>query len=321
MTTATTSPQNAEEKPSQEKPNLDTSPATASTAPPAKVRKEISPRMWVLSSASLIVGGLLLGLVFNLLLFSPLRHARDQQVSYASFRSDLAYAIAPIGSTANTGGLVPLGAPVALLQIPALGINEVVLEGSTSVVLMSGPGHMRNSVLPGQVGHSVVMGRATSFGGPFSAIGDLQPGTEFTAVTGQGEHTYKVTAIRLNGEKPTALAPGEGRLTLVTAAGSPYLPSGLVQVDAVLTSDSAARTDAVPSAAYMSPAEAPLAGDNSAAVGLLLWSALLLGAAVLLVWMSTRWGTWQTWVVAVPVVTALGVAVTNHIIMFLPNLI
>jgi hypothetical protein len=52
-----------------------------------------------------------------------------------------------------------------------------------------------------------------------------------------------------------------------------------------------------------------------------LWSALLLGAAVLLGWMSTRWGTWQTWVVAVPVVTALGVAVTNHIIMFLPNLI
>ncbi len=321
MTTTTTPPQNVEEKPSQAKENLGKSPMTSASVPSAKARKELSPRVWVLSSASLIVGGLLLGLVFNLLLFSPLRHARDQQVSYASFRSDLANAIAPIGSTANTGGLVPLGAAVAFLQIPQAGINEVVLEGTTSTVLMSGPGHLRSTVLPGQVGHSVVMGRAASFGGPFSGIAGLQPGAEFTAVTGQGEHTYKVTAIRLNGEKPTPLAAGEGRLTLVTASGAPYLPSGLVEVDAVLTSEAAERTDAVPSAAYLSVAEAPLAGDNSAAVGLLMWSALLLGAAVLLVWMSTRWGTWQTWVVAVPVVTALGVAVTNHIIMFLPNLI
>jgi len=321
MTTTTTSPQSAEEKPSPAKRGPDKSPSVSPATSPVSGRTELSPKTWVLSSALLIVGGLMLGLVFNLVLFSPLRHARDQQVSYASFRSDLANAIAPIGSTANTGGLVPLGAPVAVLQIPALGMNEVVLEGSTSAVLMSGPGHLRSSVLPGQVGHSVVMGRATSFGGPFSGIGGLQLGTEFTAVTGQGEHTYKVTAIRFEGEKPIALAPGEGRLTLVTASGNPYLPSGLVEVDAVLTSEAATRTDAVPSAAYLSPSEAPLAGDSSAAVGLLLWSALLLGAAVLLVWMSTRWGTWQAWVVAVPVVTALGVAVTNHIIMFLPNLI
>ena len=64
-----------------------------------------------------------------------------------------------------------------------------------------------------------------------------------------------------------------------------------------------------------------MAGDPSAATGLLLWSALLLAAAILTVWISVRWGRWQTWIVAVPVLTAIGVAVTNHIVMLLPNLL
>lgn len=275
----------------------------------------------VSSSALVIVSALLLGFAFNLLLFSPLRHARDQQVTYASFRSDLAQATAPIGSTDADGQLLTLGAPVAVLSVPEAGISEVVLNGTSSTVLMSGPGHRRDTVLPGQVGHAIVLGRSWAFGGPFNRLGTVRVGSAITVTTGQGIHSYEVMAVRRGDEKPTALQVGEGRLTLVTVEGTAYLPQNLVQVDARLTSDPQPRQGAVLATAFLDPAEAPMAGDSSAAIGLLLWSQLLLVVSVLLVWMSRRWGRWQTWIVAVPVVAALGVAITNHIAMLVPNLL
>ena len=283
--------------------------------------RELTPGVAVASTALLIVGGLFLGLVFNLLIFSPMRHDRDQHVAYADFRNQLANAIAPTGIMTSDGALLAQGAPVAWIDAPGLGIDEVVLNGTTSTVLMSGPGHQRDTVMPGQVGHSVVMGRAWAFGGPFKALTAAAVGTQFSVSTGQGTFGYEVTAVRANGEDPVALQPGEGRLTLVSATGAPYLPSGLVQVDARLMSEPmSAMTPVLPSL-MLAGGEAPLVGDSSAAVGLLLWSALLLGAAVTFVWLSVRWGRWQTWIVAVPVVVALGVAVTNHIVMLLPNLL
>ena len=116
------------------------------------------------------------------------------------------------------------------------------------------------------------------------------------------------------------LQPGEGRLTLATADGAPYVPNGLVEVDAKLTSPPVDPQGTVVESALLAPAEQALAGDSSAAVGLVMWSALLLAASVALVWMSLVWGRWQVWIVAVPVVAALGVAVSNHIVMLLPNL-
>jgi LPXTG-site transpeptidase (sortase) family protein len=269
----------------------------------------------------LIVGGLFLGLVLNLLIFSPMRHDRDQHVAYADFRSQLANAIAPTGITTTDGALLAMGAPVAWIDAPGLGIDEVVLNGTTSTVLMSGPGHQRDTAMPGQVGHAIVMGRAWAFGGPFKSLSAATVGTQFSVSTGQGTFDYEVTAVRANGEDPVALQPGEGRLTLVSASGAPYLPTGLVQVDARLMSDAMSATSPVLPSLMLTGGEAPLVGDSSAAVGLLLWSVLLLGAALTLVWLSVRWGRWQTWIVAVPVFVALGVAVTNHIVMLLPNLL
>ncbi len=299
-----------------------TSQSGPESVPHRQSRQGTRPSVAILSTALVILSGLLLGLVVNIAAISPLRHARDQQVAYAQLRSDLANAVAPIGTTSADGTIRPLGAPVAVLEIPDLGITEVIMNGTTSTVLMSGAGHRRDTVLPGQIGHSVVMGRAWAFGGPFGSIGSLVPGSTFTVVTGHGENTFEVTAVRSGEERPVPLQPEESRLTLVTASGPfPYVPATTVQVDAVLTSDPRPRTSALLPPAFLSPAERPLAGDSSAVLGLVLWSALLLGAAILVVWLRARWGAWQTWVVAVPVIVALGVAVTNHITMLMPNLL
>lgn len=48
------------------------------------------------------------------------------------------------------------GAPVARLVIPALGLDEIVVEGVTEASLRAGPGHVPGSAMPGAPGNAVL---------------------------------------------------------------------------------------------------------------------------------------------------------------------
>lgn len=48
------------------------------------------------------------------------------------------------------------GAPVARMVIPAIGLDEIVLEGVRGNDLNGGPGHVPGSALPGERGNSVI---------------------------------------------------------------------------------------------------------------------------------------------------------------------
>ena len=62
------------------------------------------------------------------------------------------------------------GDPVAILSLPTIGSRSIVVEGTRSDELMCGPGHLRSSPLPGRAGNSVVFGRRTTYGAPFSDL-------------------------------------------------------------------------------------------------------------------------------------------------------
>ncbi len=132
---------------------------------------------------------LLLAFVAQAMVFSALQHQRDLVVGYDQLRATLAKGETPVGQLDVNGDLVAPGTPVALLQIPQLGVSEVVREGTTAAVLRSGPGHRRDTVMPGQAGTSVIMGRQTSYGGPFAEVGRLTPGSSIVVTTGQGAAT------------------------------------------------------------------------------------------------------------------------------------
>ena len=66
---------------------------------------------------------------------------------------------------------------MALLSIPRLRISQVVVEGTASGDTLAGPGHLRKTVIPGQVGTSVVMGRAVTYGAPFGDLDQLGSAT------------------------------------------------------------------------------------------------------------------------------------------------
>lgn len=280
-----------------------------------------SPR-FLLASVLLIFSVLCLGFLANLLIVSQLVHARDQEVVYSDFRSELANAVAPVGQVDVNGALLRPGAPVAVLEIPDIGLQEVVVEGTTSTVTQSGPGHKRDTVLPGQAGTSVIYGRQAAFGGPFGQLEILQPGMTIVATTGQGPAEYRVIGVRRPGDPlPPALQQGQGRLTLVTAMGPRFMPTDLLRVDAELVTPAQPAPPRVLTAASLDPAEQAMAGDPAGLVPLLLWMQLLLVVAVATVWLVVRWGRWQAWLVAAPIVFFAGVMASMSALRLLPNLL
>jgi LPXTG-site transpeptidase (sortase) family protein len=267
----------------------------------------------------------LLGFTLYIGGISGLRYDRAQHLAYANFRVDLAKALAPTGpldpnDTTNRTLLAP-GSPMAVLDIPELGLHAVVFEGTTSGILENGPGHLRDTQYPGQVGVSEIMGRAAAYGGPFGGIGQLRPGDVFTTTTGQGTARYRVLGLRrAHDREPAPLAAGHGRLILVTADGTPFLPAGVLRVDADLISPAQPAPPMPLTAANLAPAEFPLAGDSSAWLPLVLWGQALLLAAGLITWARTRWGRWQVWIVAVPVLSFLGLSVADQVARLFLNL-
>ena len=299
----------------------------ASTPPGSGDTKDPAPRfmdspVFLVASVLLIFGCLCLGFLANLLVVSQLIHARDQEVLYSDFRSELANAIAPVGQTDINGALLQPGAAIAILEIPDIGLQEVVVEGTTSTVTQSGPGHKRDTVLPGQAGTSVIYGRQAAFGGPFGQVEILQPGMTIVATTGQGVAEYRVIGVRRPGDPiPALLQSGEGRLTLVTAMGPRFMPTDLLRVDAELVSQVQPSPPRVITPASMDPAEQAMAGDPEGLVPLLLWLQVLLAVAVATVWLVLRWGKWQAWLVAAPIFFFAGVMASMSAIRLLPNLL
>lgn len=287
-------------------------------------RREREPLPVDLAIAQAVLGLialLLVAFVFEVAVVGAVRHARAQTLGYDQFRTALANGTVPVGQLDSNGKVVPVGTPVARLQIKALGIDDVVFQGTTSEVLADGPGHRRDTPFPGQSGTSVLYGRQSGYGGDFGDIGSLKPGDAITVTTGQGVQHFVVTELRHAGTRVPSTVQGAAMLTLVTADGFPLFPQRMLYVDAHLLGTPAA-TPWIPFGASALPsAENAMAGDSSGSIQLMLWSELLLLAALVLVWVRSRWGRWQTWIVAVPVLGLASMQAAHYLAMNLPNLL
>jgi len=275
-----------------------------------------------IGASLLILAGTALVFVGWVGLFSHLHYDKAQLNAYDALRVELAEGTAPNGPTqANSSALLPMGAPVAVLSIPAIKLRTVILQGTTGSVLEDGPGHLRDTVLPGQVGDSVIMGRQTAYGGPFGGLASLVPGDTITVVTGQAVSNYKVIDLRRAGSpNPPALASGAGRMTFVTADGAPLDPTGTLYVDAGETSKPQVSPGVVLSQ-YLSPTENAMATDSGAWLPMVLWGQLLVLVVGALSWLWTAWGRWQTWVIAVPAIGFLVLSISDQATRLLPNLL
>lgn len=295
--------------------------------PPARPKQRKPPptpreiRWWV-GVVWLLVAALALGFVAHVTLVGSLQHSRAQYVLYQELRTSLALATTPLGQLDVDANLVPHGTPLGTITIEAIGVEEVFVQGTSSQDLMEGPGHRRDTVMPGQAGTSVIMARQATYGGPFSMIGALVPGDVITITTGQGKSTYEVFGIRQEGDLlPQPLGEDEGRLELATADGIPLAPSGVLYVDAKLTSEIKTTPSPVFTKEVLDAGEWPMATDPRAWWETLVWFQWLALSVVVLRWVRSKWGTWQTWVITIPILLALGAATAGVAMSALPNLL
>ncbi len=114
----------------------------------------------------------------------------------------------------------PDGSVVARLQIPAIGLDQYVVAGTSADQLSQGPGHYDGTAMPGQAGNVAIAGHRTTHGAPFNRLGQLVHGDRIilTDLSGQ-RFTYVVSGT------PQAVSPndvavlnyfGDNRITLTT---------------------------------------------------------------------------------------------------------
>jgi LPXTG-site transpeptidase (sortase) family protein len=282
----------------------------------------LSPKRQVVRAALLMVFAISFGLVLQLTVVSRLQHNAAQGRKFNQFRGELATGIAPIGPLDEQNRELAPGTPVAYLQIPRIGVKEIVSEGTTPAVLFTGAGHRRDTPLPGQTGTSIVFGRRSSYGGPFHRLPELRKGDIVTVTTGQGVFEYHVLGVRTEGMPiPPAPAADSSRLTLITAAGTPYVPNGVLRVDADLKGQATGGPPRAITTASLPPEERANNGDARTLWALALWLQALVALAIAAVWAWLRWGRAQTWIVFLPLLMLAGIAAAGQVARLLPNLL
>ena len=258
------------------------------------------------------VAGLLALFLVYLYAFTPLTASRDQQRLAGSLKGQPLTVYKLVN-----GHLPPEGSAVAVLQIPSIGVDQIVVQGTSAADLMNGPGLMPGSALPGSVGNSVIAGRRVTFGAPFGAIGSLRTGDRINVVDGAGRFTYTVTHVLQVpvGHRDVVLPTTQNRITLVTSNSS-LITSGRLVVQGKLLGHAVEVPDdtiAVPS--Y----ELGLSGDPSAGGLAAMWSfftIIVLVGAGFLAWRLRR--PWLVYLFAAPVVVMCGLFACESVARALP---
>jgi len=250
---------------------------------------------------------------------SGFQEQRSQHLLYADFRGllDSRNPVAP-----SIGGVIHPGTPIAMLSAPVAGLDRViVVEGSTSGDVLSGPGHRPNTPLPGQPGASIIVGRSVTSGAPFAGIALLRRGSVIHVRTGQGPFRYTVVGRVPDGQPLPTVRSDSGLLILVTSTGSGW--AGKLTSSHLLYVVARLDGTAVP-APHGRPNSVPVAavqGHNDPAGWLLLVGlmAVLIGVSAL-VWRAWyRWGLLRTWLVGAPVLLAILWSLGNAAMRLVPN--
>ncbi|WP_181871190.1 sortase [Sphaerisporangium album] len=181
----------------------------------------------VAMSALTVMGALLVAFSFYASWFGHLTYERNQRIMVDEindkFKIAAAIAAAPQPGDPNLAANPPRGEPIALLEIPRIGVHEAVVQGTGTAELRSAVGHYRPSSMPGQVGNAVLAGHRDLYGAPLARIGELKSGDKITVTTQEGKFSYTVeTTLRARtGEQDfISQATIVNRLTLLTTLES-----------------------------------------------------------------------------------------------------
>ena len=89
------------------------------------------------------------------------------------------------------------GAPVARIVMPRIGASFVVVNGTSTSALRSGPGIYPATVFPGVAGTTAIAGHRTTYLAPFRHIDELRPGDRILLNMPYADFTYTVIGKRV----------------------------------------------------------------------------------------------------------------------------
>lgn len=111
------------------------------------------------------------------------------------------------------------GGAFALIDIPRINLDMVVVQGVSAADLQKGPGHYPGTPSPGQPGNVGIAGHRTTYLHPFRHIDELRPGDPIYLTTPGGiRYTYVVASslVVLPTDRAVLADTRDDRLTLTT---------------------------------------------------------------------------------------------------------
>jgi LPXTG-site transpeptidase (sortase) family protein len=216
----------------------------------------------------------------------------------------------------------PEGSPVAKLQIPAIGLDEIVVSGTAESDLAEGPGHYVGTAAPGQAGNVAIAGHRTTNGAPFNRLGQLALGDKIFLTTLAGERlTYQVS------QAPVPVSPSDvtvlddfsdNRITLTTCNPEYSSTQRLIVVGELDQPTS-------PVAAKVKPHAYHIVNAQTASLAWSLFPVVVLemGVLLLLGLSNRRFSAWYggaaRWVILVPLWGVALYALFGTLSAFLPS--
>jgi sortase A len=140
---------------------------------------------------------------------------RAQETLRSGFQHDVGHP-KPISEAPKPGQTLVPGSAYAIIQIPSVGIDFVVVEGTDYEDLKRGPGHYPDTANPwDETGRVAIAGHRTTYLHPFFDLNKVQAGDTIRLLTRYGTFTYEVTK--------NSVIPEEGSGVVLTQTEKPTL--------------------------------------------------------------------------------------------------
>jgi sortase A len=156
------------------------------------------------------------------------------------------------------------GSPVGRIRIPRIGASFVVVKGTRTSDLQSGPGIYPETVFPGMAGTTAIAGHRTTYLAPFRHIDALRTGNRIELDMPYARFTYTVVSQRVVAPTDVQAAVGNvGYTRLVLSACTPLFSAAKrLLVLARLTRAVPLGAARLPAASRARGAEEALTGDQ-----------------------------------------------------------
>jgi sortase A len=147
---------------------------------------------------------------------APGAEEKRQLINLASVRLRVAYLAGHLEGHAKNGS------PVGRIRIPRIGADFVVVKGTDTSDLESGPGIYSETVFPGMAGTTAIAGHRTTYLAPFRHVDQLRAGSAIMLNMPYAHFTYRVVTKKIVAPTDVSAAVGNvGYSRLVLSACTP----------------------------------------------------------------------------------------------------